>query len=122
MNLTKANIKDLKKVTVKIVCSNGNEGSGTIVSVGENIYVLTAAHVVENETHDSHFAKDKIAISFMRNSRTIKLSVDKVSYYNRKDDAAILHVVNPGNMPTSGLDQVRLLTTNVSGPAELCGR
>lgn len=121
MNLTKANIKDLKKVTVKIVCSNGNEGSGTIVSVGENIYVLTAAHVVENETHDSHFAKDKIAISFMRNSRTIKLSVDKVSYYNRKDDAAILHVVNPGNMPTSGLDQVRLLTTNVSGPAELCG-
>ena len=93
MNLTKANIRELKKVTVKIVCSNHNEGSGTIVSVGENIYVLTAAHVVENETHDGHFPKDQIAITFMRNSRTIKLFVDEVSYYNRADDAAILHVV-----------------------------
>ena len=121
MNLTKANIKDLRKVTVKIVCSNHSEGSGTIVSVGENIYVLTAAHVVENETHDGHFSKEQIVISFMRNSKKIDLAVDEVSYYNRKGDAAILHVVNPGNMPTSGLDQVRLLTTTVSGPAELCG-
>ena len=121
MNLTKANIKDLRKVTVKIVCSNHSEGSGTIVSVGENIYVLTAAHVVENETHDGHLTHGQIVISFMRNSKNIDLSVDEVSYYNRANDAAILHVVNPGNMPTSGLDQVRLLTTNVSGSAELCG-
>lgn len=34
MNLTKANIKALRKVTVKIECSNNNKGSGIIVSVG----------------------------------------------------------------------------------------
>ena len=89
MNLTKANIKDLRKVTVKIVCSNHSEGSGTIVSVGENIYVLTAAHVVENETHDGHLTHGQIVISFMRNSKNIDLSVDEVSYYNRANDAAI---------------------------------
>lgn len=121
MNLTKANIRELKKVTVKIVCSNHNEGSGTIVSVGENIYVLTAAHVVENETHDGHFSKDQIVITFMRNSKKIYLSVDAVNYYNREDDAAILHVENPGIIPITGLDKVRLLTTDVSGSAELCG-
>lgn len=121
MNLTKASIRELKKVTVKIMCPNHSEGSGTIVSVGEHIYVLTAAHVVENKTHDGHFSKDQIVITFMRNSKKIDLSIDEVNYYNREDDAAILHVENPGNMPISGLDQVRLLTTNVSGPAELCG-
>ena len=46
MNLTKANIKALRKVTVKIECSNNNKGSGIIVSVGENLYVLTAAHII----------------------------------------------------------------------------
>lgn len=47
MNLTKANIKALRKVTVKIECSNNNKGSGIIVSVGENLYVLTAAHIIQ---------------------------------------------------------------------------
>lgn len=40
MNLTKANIKDLRKVTVKIVCSNHSEGSGTIVSMdGKRVFL-----------------------------------------------------------------------------------
>lgn len=56
MNLTKANIKALRKVTVKIECSNNNKGSGIIVSVGENLYVLTAAHIIQKDTKDGPLA------------------------------------------------------------------
>lgn len=122
MNLTKANIKELRKVTVKIVCSNSSEGSGTIVSIGENIYVLTAAHVIENETKNGHIDASQIVISFMRNSKKFTLSVDEVVYYKREEyDATILRVIKANDMPISGINQVRILTTNVSGPAELCG-
>lgn len=121
MNLTKANIKALKKVTVKIVCNNLNEGSGTIVSVEGNIYVLTAAHVIENETGDGYFDKDQIVISFMRNSKNFVLSVDEVVFYNRENDAAVLQVKTANDMPMSGLDRVRLLTTDITGQAILCG-
>lgn len=122
MNLTKANIKDLRKVTVKIVCCNNSEGSGTIVSVEGSLYVLTAAHVIERKTKDGHHAKEQIAVSFMRNSKTFTLAVDEVVYYHREDDdAAILRMIKPNDMPTSGLDRVRLLTTDVCGHAVLCG-
>lgn len=121
MNLTKANISDLKKVTVKISCANSSEGSGTIVSVGGVFYVLTAAHVIENETHDGHLQADQIGISITRNSQKYGFSIADEIYYNRADDAAVMRVLDIGNMPISGLDKVRLLTTNVSGPAELCG-
>ena len=57
MNLTKANIKALRKVTVKIECSNNNKGSGIIVSVGENLYVLTAAHIIQKDTKDGPLDK-----------------------------------------------------------------
>ena len=60
MNLTKANIRDLKKVTVKIECSNGSEGSGTIVAVGDVVYILTAAHVIENDAKDGYLGEDQI--------------------------------------------------------------
>lgn len=121
MNLTTANIKDLKKVTVKIVCSNSSEGSGTIVAVGEDFFVLTAAHVIENETKDGHLPSNQIGVSITRNSQKYNLSVDDNMYYHRATDTAVMHVTNIGNMPTSGLDKVRLLTTSVSGPGELCG-
>ncbi|HJF72176.1 MAG TPA: serine protease [Butyricimonas virosa] len=123
MNLTRANIKDLRKVTVKIVCSNNSEGSGTIVSAGENLYVLTAAHVIEKDTKDGPFDKEQIGVSLMRNSQTFHLAVDEVIYYNKseEDDAAVLRVIKPNGMPTSGLDRVRLLTTDIPGQAVLCG-
>lgn len=66
MNLTKANIKALRKVTVKIECSNNNKGSGIIVSVGENLYVLTAAHIIQKiqgwpsrQRADRYFAQEE---------------------------------------------------------------
>lgn len=123
MNLTRANIKDLRKVTVKIVCSNNSEGSGTIVSIGENLYVLTAAHVIEKDTKDGPFDKEQIGVSLMRNSQTFHLAVDEVIYYNKPEegDAAVLRVIKPNGMPTSGLDRVRLLTTDIPGQAVLCG-
>ena len=121
MNLTKANIRDLKKVTVKIECSNGSEGSGTIVAVGSAIYILTAAHVIEKDTKDGHLNKDQIAVSLMRNSQKIVFKVGDVVYYNREDDASVILVLYAGDMLLSGIDKVRLLTTSVSGPAELCG-
>ena len=70
MNLTKANIKALRKVTVKIECSNNNKGSGIIVSVGENLYVLTAAHIIQKDTKDGPLDKEQIGILLKRNSRT----------------------------------------------------
>ena len=123
MNLTRANIKDLRKVTVKIVCSNNNEGSGTIVSVGENLYVLTAAHVIEKNTKDGPFDKEQIGVSLMRNSQKFCLAVDEVIYYNNSEegDAAVLRVIKTNGMPTSGLDRVRLLITDIPGQAVLCG-
>lgn len=123
MNLTRANIKDLRKVTVKIVCSNNNEGSGTIVSVGETLYVLTAAHVIEKNTKDGPFDKEQIGVSLMRNSQTFLLAVDEVIYYNNPEegDAAVLRVIKTNGMPTSGLDRVRLLITDIPGQAILSG-
>lgn len=123
MNLTKANIKALRKVTVKIECSNNNKGSGIIVSVGENLYVLTAAHIIQKDTKDGPLDKEQIGILLKRNSRTFHLTVEEVVYYNKpeEDDATVLRVIKPNGMPTSGLDQVRLLTTDISGQAILCG-
>lgn len=121
MNLTKANISYLKKVTVKIECINGSEGSGTIVAVGDAIYILTAAHVIEKDTKDGHLGEDGIGISLTRNSQKLVLKVAKVVYYNRAEDASVMLVTYTGEIPLSGIDKVRILTTNVSGPAELCG-
>lgn len=121
MNLTKANISDLKKVTVKIVCSNCDEGSGTVLSVGEMYYVLTAAHIIENETEDGPKEKDHIFVKLTRNSQDYDLKVVEIVFYERAIDAAILRISIPINMPTTGLNKVRLLTTSVNGPGELCG-
>ena len=121
MNLTRANISDLKKVTVKIVCANGCEGSGTIVVVGEVFYVLTAAHVIENDTENGHLPSDQIGVSIYRNSHKYGVLVYDDMYYDRPSDTAVMRVSDIGNMPVSGLDKVRILTTNVSGPGELCG-
>ena len=52
MNLTKANIKALRKVTVKIECSNNNKGSGIIVSVGENLTLPLTAETYKRESAD----------------------------------------------------------------------
>ena len=122
MNLTKANFKDLKKVAVKIDCSNGSEGSGIIVAVNDELYVLTAAHVIEKgEDNITYLSKEQIVVSITRNNVKCVFAVEEVLYYNRVNDAAVMRVSNTNNMPTSGLDKVRLLTTSVSGPAELCG-
>ena len=121
MNLTKANIRDLKKVTVKIECSNGSQGTGTMVAVGVAIYVLTAAHVIEEDTKGGHLPKNQIVVSQMRNSQKIVFKVEDVVYYNSEDDASVMLVSYTGDMTLSGIDKVMLLTTNVTGPAELCG-
>ena len=121
MNLTKANIRDLKKVTVKIECSNGSEGSGTIVAVGDVVYILTAAHVIENDAKDGYLDEDQIGVSMTRNSRKLVFKVAKVVYYDRKDDATVMLATYLGDTSLSGIDRVRLLTSSVNGPAEFCG-
>lgn len=123
MNLTKANIKDLRKVTVKIESSNNSEGSGTIVSVEGTLYVLTAAHIIKDETKDGPLDKGDIVVTLMRNSQKYTLAVDEVIYYNKPEegDATVLRVKKLDGMPTSGFDRVRLLTTDIPGQAVLCG-
>lgn len=120
MNLTKANIKDLKKVTVKINCSNGTEGSGIIVAIEGNLYVLTAAHVIKNGSEKSLSPKE-IFVSIIKNSQKYTLLVSEVIFFDSSNDAAVLLIGNSNGMPISGLDKVRILTTNVSGPAVFCG-
>ena len=69
MNLTRPDIKDLRKVTVKIICtSDRGEGSGTIVRVGEELFVLTAAHVIETEKGKSiPLPVEEIKVALYRN-------------------------------------------------------
>lgn len=120
MNLTKANIGDLKKVTVKIECANGAQGSGTIVSVEDFLYVLTAAHVIESDNQKDPLFNEQIGVSITLNSQRFGLFVEQVVFYNLVTDAAVLRVSKPEGMPTSGMEKVRLLTSRVSGPGELC--
>ena len=105
MNLTKANIKALRKVTVKIECSNNNKGSGIIVSVGENLYVLTAAHIIQKDTKDGPLDKEQIGILLKRNSRIFHLTVDDVVYYKKPEegDATVLRVIPPTVCPRRDL-------------------
>lgn len=119
MNLTKANIKDLKKVTVKINCSNGTEGSGIIVAIRGNLYVLTAAHVIND--FGKSLSSEDISVSITRNEQKYMLFVQNVISFDISNDAAVLLIKNSNNMPISGLDKVRILTTIVSGPADFCG-
>lgn len=121
MILTKANISELKKVTVKIVCPKDVEGSGIIVSVNDTLYVLTAAHVIENENKDGHFGKKLINVSMIRNSMPCNFTVDDIILYNDKTDAAVMRVTYSGTMPLKGLDRIRILTSDVNGVATFCG-
>ena len=120
MVLTQANFGDLKKVTVKILCKDGVEGSGTIVSENGSLYVLTAAHVIENATKNGPKDERQVSVFLTRNSQQFDLTVDRIVFYKRENDVAIMRVLAPTNMPLTGLDKVRILTTSVHGPGELC--
>jgi len=121
MILTKANISELKKVTVKIVCPKDVEGSGIIVSANGTLYVLTAAHVIENENKDGHLEKKLINVSMIRNSMPCNFTVDDIIVYNDKTDAAVLRVTYSGTTPLKGLDRIRILTSDINGVAAFCG-
>lgn len=121
MILTKANISELKKVTVKIVCPKDVEGSGIIVSANGTLYVLTAAHVIENENKDGHLDKKLINVSMIRNSMPCNFTVDDIIVYNDKTDAAVMRVTYSGTTPLKGLDRIRILTSDINGVAAFCG-
>ena len=121
MILTKANISELKKVTVKIVCPKDVEGSGIIVSANGTLYVLTAAHVIENENKDGHLEKKLINVSMIRNSMPCNFTVDDIIVYNDKTDAAVMRVTYSGTTPLKGLDRIRILTSDINGVAAFCG-
>lgn len=121
MILTKANISELKKVTVKIVCPKDVEGSGIIVSANGTLYVLTAAHVIENENKDGHLGKKLINVSMIRNSMPCNFTVDDIIVYNDKTDAAVMRVTYSGTTPLKGLDRIRILTSDINGVAAFCG-
>ena len=121
MILTKASISELKKVTVKIVCPKENEGSGIILSVKDILYVLTAAHVVENENKDGHWDEKSINVSMFRNNMPYNFSVEEIILYNNKTDAAVMRVTYSGTTPLKVLDRLRILTSEVNGVATFCG-
>lgn len=122
MILTKANITELKKVTVKILCPKDGEGSGTVICFDGIYYVLTAAHVIEKDTKDGYWDNDLITISMTRNSKPCNFKVDEVVKYDRKDnDVAVIRVIYTGEMTLSGLDRVNMLASNVNGVASFCG-
>ena len=122
MILTKANITELKKVTVKILCPKEEEGSGTVICLDGIYYVLTAAHVIEKDTKDGYWDNDLITISMTRNSKPCNFKVDEVVKYDRKgNDVAVIRVTYAGDMILTGLDRVKILTSNVNGIATFCG-
>lgn len=124
MNLTKPEIKDLRKVSVKIFCQpNNGEGSGTIVLVDNVFYVLTAAHVIKAPNIDAPLPVENIKVALYRNSNVFNFKVTKVLLFDiQKDkDAAVIVVENIENAPISGMDSVRLLAKEIAGGATLCG-
>ena len=123
MILTRPELKDLRKVTVKIICQpNNNEGSGTIVLIGEKFYVLTAAHVIEAEKNKKEpLAVDDIKVALYRNSNVFGFKSKKLILYNPDKDVAVIEVENTDDAPVSGLDKVRLLAKEIDGDATLCG-
>ena len=124
MNVTIPKSIDLKKVCVKILCVGVNsvdEGSGTLIFLKNELYVLTAAHVIKDDKTGIPYDNHCIKISITRNSRDFNFTVKKQVLYNEDTDAAVLLVSNDGNMPTRGLDRVRILSHDVAGVAKLCG-
>ncbi|MBR5208922.1 MAG: trypsin-like peptidase domain-containing protein [Paludibacteraceae bacterium] len=121
MILTKANITELKKVTVKIHCPNDEEGSGIVMcSKGEN-YVLTAAHVIEHSGTDGHWEIGRIIVSMIRNNMPFNFTVDSVVLYDKAKDTAVMRVRQVESEPLNGLDRIKILTSNVNGIATFGG-
>lgn len=120
MNLTRPDIKNLRKVAVKIVCAGG-EGSGTIVSVGEDLYVLTAAHVITAEGESDHQPVEEIKVALYRNYDQIGFKACEVSLYDLERDVAVVKVDNSEHDTLKGMDKVHLLAKEVTGEATLCG-
>ena len=122
MFLTKPEIKDLKKVAVKIFCQPDNgEGSGTIVLVNDVFYVLTAAHVIQAKDKEAPLPADDIKVALYRNSNVFNLRVIDIPLFDIPKDVAVMIVENTENAPVSGLDKVSLLAKEIAGEATLCG-
>lgn len=123
MNLTRPDIKDLRKVTVKIICtSDRGEGSGTIVRVGEELFVLTAAHVIEREKGKSiPLPVEEIKVALYRNYEQVGFKTVEILICDFDKDVAVLKVENSNHDSLKGMEKVRLLAREVNGEATLCG-
>lgn len=120
MNLSKPLFLDLKKITVKIICA-GKEGTGTLILIGGTLYVLTAAHVIEDENTQSQCELSQISVHLIKNSSKYNFTAEKLLLFNQVTDAAVFRVKNDNNMPLSGLKKIKFLTHEVVGSATLCG-
>lgn len=121
MYLSKPTLKELRKVTVKIICGNEeSEGSGILLMIDDDLNVLTAAHVIEEDV-DKPYELSQIRIYMIRDSVEYNFSCESIKLYDRGSDAAILGVANSNAMRTTGLERVRILAEDVDGAAILCG-
>lgn len=122
MNLTRPDIKNLRKVTVKIICAGDKgEGCGTIVHAGGELYVLTAAHVITAEGERCPLPLDEVKVALYRNYDQVGFKPVESVYYDLDRDVAVIKVENIEKDSLKGMNKVRILAKEINGEATLCG-
>lgn len=125
MRLMKPNHDDLKRVSVKLYCnmpdgSPTSEGTGTLTSVKEELFVLTAAHVAEDK--QGHLVSDKhITIQKIKDGQVYKFEVVGLEYYDHNKDCLVWKVKNTDGMEDERWNGLRLLKIDVGGRASFGG-
>lgn len=123
MRLTIPTPTDLKKVAVKIISiiSNQNkEGSGTIVAIEDQLFVLTAGHVIADDQQQPIDVRN-ITIQKVKDGKSYEFTAEELLYYNSATDSAVIAVSNKDNMESEGWNQVRLLKEDIGGRGLLGG-
>lgn len=99
----------LVQTCVSVVTSHGS-GSGTLLESAGDVYVLTAAHVVNGETEGIKLFQDSLDVPFRRFASTATL----VRVFDA-EDVAILHVSTPATLPGRRYAQVASITPTAIG-------
>lgn len=125
MRLMKPDCDSLKKVSVKIYCnkpdgSKPSEGTGTLLSVENNLFVLTAAHVAEDKL-GKLVSEKLIEIQKIKDGEPYQFEVNTVVLHDHDNDCLVLKVENKNGLENERWDDVRLLKKDVGGKASIAG-